>query len=189
MTTKIIIIFSFSVIYCLVEVYLNIRNRKNNKIEESKDRGSLAGLFISIGTGYFLSFTAASLKFGRIYHWNLLFAIGFIIIMTGLVIRFYSLATLKKHFTYSVSRIEDHQLVEKGPYRYIRHPGYLGQIVIFSGLALALSNWLSIILMMLPVMAGFLYRIYVEEKFMLEQLGDTYKDYCRRTWRFIPGVF
>jgi protein-S-isoprenylcysteine O-methyltransferase Ste14 len=89
--------------------------------------------------------------------------------------------TLKKHFTYTVTNIENNELIEKGFYKIIRHPGYLGQLIIFLGISISLSNWLSIISMIVPVIIGFIYRINIEEKFMLKQMGTEYKDYQDRT--------
>jgi protein-S-isoprenylcysteine O-methyltransferase Ste14 len=88
-----------------------------------------------------------------------------------------------------VAKVQDHQLVETGLYRYIRHPGYLGQLLIFFGIALSLSNWVSVLLMLLPVICGYWYRIRVEERFMQEQMGETYRAYQQRTARLFPGVY
>jgi len=88
-----------------------------------------------------------------------------------------------------VTKIENHQLVEKGLYKIIRHPGYLGQLIIFLGISTCLSNWLSILLMLVPVLLGYLNRINVEEKFMVEQMGQKYLDYQKRTKRLIPMIY
>ena len=52
-----------------------------------------------------------------------------------------------------------------------------------------MSNWLSVLGMMLPVATGFLYRISVEEQFMQAQLGQTYVEYKERTHRLIPTLY
>ena len=71
----------------------------------------------------------------------------------------------------------------------IRHPGYLGQMIIFIGIPTSFANWLSVILMIIPVLAGYIYRIRVEEKFMIEQMGAKYLDYQKRTKRLIPMIY
>jgi protein-S-isoprenylcysteine O-methyltransferase Ste14 len=96
---------------------------------------------------------------------------------------------LKQQFTYTVTRIENHELIETGLYKIIRHPGYLGQLIIFLGISVCLSNWLSIILMIIPVLSGYLNRIKVEERFMVEQMGQKYLDYRKRTKRLIPSLY
>jgi protein-S-isoprenylcysteine O-methyltransferase Ste14 len=189
MNLKLTVIFCFSVLYCILEVYLNLRQKQSSKVEKRNDKGSLAGLYLSIGLGYFLAFSVGSLKTGRIYHWNTLFAIGFILVALGLIIRILALITLKKYFTYSVSKIENHKLIETGLYKRIRHPGYLGQIIIFLGISVTLSNWLSVLLMMISVLTGYIYRINTEERFMSDQMGKKYSDYKLRTKRLIPGIY
>jgi protein-S-isoprenylcysteine O-methyltransferase Ste14 len=97
--------------------------------------------------------------------------------------------TLRQYFTYSVAKIENHKLIEKGLYKRIRHPGYLGQIIVFIGISASMSNWLSILFMMIPIAVGYGYRIKVEERFMTEQMGENYLKYKKRTKRLIPMIF
>jgi protein-S-isoprenylcysteine O-methyltransferase Ste14 len=100
-----------------------------------------------------------------------------------------SILTLKKQFTYTVTKIENHDLIETGLYKNIRHPGYLGQLIIFIGISTCLSNWLSILLMIIPVLLGYLHRINIEEKFMVEHMGQKYLDYQKRTKKLIPTIY
>jgi protein-S-isoprenylcysteine O-methyltransferase Ste14 len=139
--------------------------------------------------GFWLSFISASNKIGRIYHWDTFFVIGSVLVLIGLIIRVTSIMKLKQQFTYTVTRIENHELIETGLYKVIRHPGYLGQIIIFLGISICLSNWLSVLFMIIPVLAGYLHRINIEEKFMAEQMGQKYFDYQKRTKRLIPMIY
>jgi CubicO group peptidase (beta-lactamase class C family) len=73
-------------------------------------------------------------------------------------------------------------------YGIVRHPSYLGSLLTFVGLGLALENWLSIlVLVILPAAATF-YRISVEEKVLIDHFGSAYTDYMSRTKRLVPGV-
>jgi protein-S-isoprenylcysteine O-methyltransferase Ste14 len=189
MKTKVVIILIFSVLYGLFEFIMNTRQRKKGNVIKSEDKGSLILLTSMIALGYFLSFSFASTPAGRIYHWNTFFTTGAILAVTGLTIRITSITTLKKYFTYSVSKVEGHEIIEKGLYNKIRHPGYLGQLIIFAGISASLSNWLSILSMMIPVLIGFLYRIKVEERFMTDQLGSKYTDYQKRTKKLLPLIY
>jgi protein-S-isoprenylcysteine O-methyltransferase Ste14 len=189
MYSKLIITISFSILYGFFELYMSRRQRSNRIISQSGDKGSIWILVISISIGFWLSFIAASTKTGRIYHWNTFFIIGSILVIIGLIIRITSILILKQQFTYTVAKIDNHELIEKGLYKIIRHPGYLGQLIIFLGISTSLSNWLSILLMIVPVLSGFIFRILVEEKFMIGQLGQKYIDYQKHTWRLIPPVY
>jgi len=189
MNIKLILIIVFSILYGLFEIFMSRRKHDNRKIFKSGDKGSIWLLTFSISMGFWLSFIIASTKIGRIYHWNTFFVIGSVLILAGLIIRLTSIMKLKQQFTYTVTKIENHELIETGLYKKIRHPGYLGQLIIFLGITVCLSNWMSVLLMMLPVLSGYLYRINVEEKFMAEQMGQKYLDYKKRTKRLIPVIY
>jgi protein-S-isoprenylcysteine O-methyltransferase Ste14 len=189
MDLKLIIIIGFSYLYGFFEVFMNLRQRSKGKVITSRDKGSLWLLYSLITIGYILSFSIGSTKIGRIFYWNTFFAIGAALVVIGVIIRIWSILTLKQYFTYSVAKVENHQLIETGLYKSIRHPGYLGQLMIFIGISTSLSNWLSILLMMIPICIGYAYRINVEERFMIEQLGENYLDYQKRTKRLIPLIY
>jgi len=189
MNIKLILIIVFSILYGLFEIIMSRRQQDNRKIFKSGDKGSIWLLMISISLGYWLSFIIASTKTGRIYHWNTFFVIGSLLALTGLIIRVTSIMKLKQQFTYTVTKIENHELIETGLYKIIRHPGYLGQLIIFLGISVCLSNWLSILLMIIPVLSGYLHRINVEERFMIKQMGGKYLDYRKRTKRLIPSIY
>jgi protein-S-isoprenylcysteine O-methyltransferase len=189
MNIKLILVIAFSILYGLFEIIMSRRQHGKRNISDSGDKGSIWLLAFSISIGYWLSFMVASTKFGRIYYWNTLFIIGSVLALIGLIIRVTSILTLKKQFTYTVTKIDNHELIETGVYKFIRHPGYLGQLIIFLGIATALSNWLSVLLMIIPVLMGFLNRINIEEKFMVSRMGQVYAEYKKRTKRLIPGIF
>lgn len=168
---------------------MSMRQRSQRNIVKSGDRLSIWIIFISISAGYCLSFIIGATRIGRIYHWNIFFVLGSILVIIGLIIRIVSILTLNRQFTYTVSKIDNHELIEKGLYKNLRHPGYLGQLIIFTGISTALSNWLSVLCMIIPVLSGYIYRINVEEKFMIEQMGEKYRDYQKRTKRLVPGIY
>lgn len=185
MDPKIIIIISVSYLYAFFEVFMNLKSKGST----SSDKRSLWWLYGLITLGYALSFAIGMTKIGRIYPWNTFFALGMAMFAMGFVIRIQAILTLKQYFTYSVAKVENHKIIETGLYKIIRHPGYLGQLIIFIGISTSISNWLSILFMMIPVSLGYLYRIRVEEKFMLEQMGEDYVKYQERTKRMIPFLY
>lgn len=189
MNAKLIIILVLSFSYGFFETFMAMRTRRKEEIVESGDKGSLWILYISITLGYFFSFSIGATRLGRIFYWDAFFAAGMVLVMTGLIIRLTSIKTLKQHFTYTVTKIHDHELIQSGLYRWIRHPGYLGQLLVFVGLAAALSNWLSIVFMIIPIMIGYSHRIKIEEEFMASQLGENYREYQKRTKKMIPGIY
>jgi protein-S-isoprenylcysteine O-methyltransferase Ste14 len=189
MDPKILITIAVSYLYGFFEVLMNLRQRSKSRVATSGDKRSLWWLYGLITVGYALSFSIGATPIGRIYYWNALFAIGMTLVVIGFVIRLHSLLTLKQYFTYSVAKVEGQRIIETGLYRFIRHPGYLGQLIFFTGISISISNWLSVLAMMIPVTLGYLYRINVEEKFMLEHLGPSYLAYQQRTKRLIPLIY
>jgi len=189
MDPKIISIITVSYLYGFFEVFMNLRQRSKSKVTTSGDKSSLWWLYGLITVGYALSFSIGATKIGRIYYWNTFFAIGMALVVIGFAIRIHSILTLNQYFTYSVAKVENHKIFETGLYKFIRHPGYLGQLIIFIGISTSISNWLSILVMMIPITLGYLYRIKVEERFMLEQLGEDYLNYQERTKRLIPMIY
>lgn len=189
MDPKIIIIIAVAYLYGFFEVFMNLRQRGKGKITLSGDKGSLWLLYGLITLGYALSFSIGATKTGRIYPWNTFFTIGMALIILGLMLRVYSILTLKQYFTYSVAKVENQKIIETGLYKFVRHPGYLGQLIIFTGISTSLSNWLSLLAMLIPITLGYLYRIKVEESFMIEQLGEDYLHYQERTDRIIPMIY
>ena len=189
MDPKIIIIIAVSYLYGFFEVFMNLRQRSKIKVTHSSDKSSLWWLYGLITLGYALSFSIGATKIGRIYYWNTFFAIGMALVVIGLMVRVHSILTLKQYFTYSVAKVENHKIIETGLYKFIRHPGYLGQLIIFIGISISISNWLSILLMVIPVAMGYIYRIKVEERFMIEQMGEKYLNYQKRTKSLIPMIY
>ena len=189
MDPKIIIIITITYLYGFFEVILNLRQKKKKQGLNSREKKSLWMLYGLITMGYFLAFTIGATKIGRIYSWNAFFAIGMVLFAAGLLIRLRSMATLKQYFTYAISKTEEQKIVDTGFYKTIRHPGYLGQLILFLGISISMSNWLSILAMMIPIVFGYAYRIRVEERFMVEQFGSYYLDYQKRTKKIIPFIY
>jgi protein-S-isoprenylcysteine O-methyltransferase Ste14 len=80
------------------------------------------------------------------------------------------------------------RIVSQGPYRWTRNPMYLGHLVFFAGLALVLGSWIAA-----AVFAGhavwFDRRVREDESRLAALFGDSYREYCRRVKRWIPGVY
>jgi protein-S-isoprenylcysteine O-methyltransferase len=114
---------------------------------------------------------------------------GAAVCMVGLALRWYSIIYLGRFFTVNVAIASDHQVIEGGPYRFIRHPSYTGALLGFIGLGITYANWLSLIIIVLPVLAAFQRRIGIEEAALSQALGKRYTQYMARTRRLIPGVY
>ena len=120
---------------------------------------------------------------------NFLGAFGFALMLVGISIRWVAIHTLGRFFTRTVTVMDDHRIIRSGLYRHLRHPSYAGCLLGDLGLGMAYSNWLSIVIIFVPILAASLYRIRVEEDALLENFGNEYFEYARSTKRLIPKVY
>src|SRR5216684_153363 len=117
-----------------------------------------------------------------------LFLPGEILFVVGYAFQIYSISLLGRYYSTLVEVQPDHKVIESGPYRFIRHPNYLGQMVGAVGLGLALQSWVSLLVLLVIGGSFFAYRIRNEEAFLVVEMGG-YADYMKRTKRLIPFIF
>jgi protein-S-isoprenylcysteine O-methyltransferase len=155
---------------------------------ENRDRRSLKLLMIGGPLAYAVSIALAFTSFGAI-HWPPLQIAGLAVMGIGMAVRSTAILQLGRFHTPNVAVRVDHQLRETGLYRYVRHPSYLGALIAFLGFALALGNWLSVVVMMCATTCIYLYRIYEEDAALAAAFGEDYRRYSLRTKRLIPWVY
>ncbi len=80
----------------------------------------------------------------------------------------------------------DQPVIDRGPYRWVRHPSYTAGFLIFLGIGTALGNWLSVIVLFAVTSFVYSRRVKAEEKALLDTIGEPYRLYMSRTKRFIP---
>jgi len=115
--------------------------------------------------------------------------IGLVLLLTGIVIRWSAIQTLGKYFTGTVLIVQDHKLIRRGIYKYVRHPAYAGALLAHLGLGLAFANWWSLILSVIPYLVAAIYRMHVEEQALRTTFGSEYVEYANHTNRLIPRVY
>jgi protein-S-isoprenylcysteine O-methyltransferase len=126
-------------------------------------------------------------RVGALPHW--LFYPGLALFIVGLALTMWAYRTLGRFFSLIVQVQTDHRVVDTGPYRFVRHPGYAGVVLGFLGLGLALQSWAALVLMAVATPAALAYRLRVEEQFLVGELGDEYVRYAGRTKRLIPYIW
>ncbi|HPC11376.1 MAG TPA: isoprenylcysteine carboxylmethyltransferase family protein, partial [candidate division Zixibacteria bacterium] len=72
---------------------------------------------------------------------------------------------------------------------WVRHPSYTGLLIAFLGLGIAYANWLSLVMLMVPITTAVVHRIVREEQALHSALGPVYTAYCARVKRLVPGLF
>ena len=120
-------------------------------------------------------------------HPDRLRALGVALFTVGLLVAVAARVRLGDNWTdiETAGVLEHHKLVEEGLYKYVRHPIYLGDLLLLAGFELAQNSWL--VLGVLPLLPVILRQAREEEKILVANL-PAYRDYCARTKRFIPFV-
>ena len=120
---------------------------------------------------------------------SILGIIGIITLVCGGIVLITSRIIIGSYGSPKIIIKEQHKLITRGPYRYIRHPIYLGDLLLFFGYALAFGSIISPIVILVILFSIFKSRMNMEEKLLLETFGEEYKEYMARTKRLIPFVF
>lgn len=162
----------------------------SRKEASRQDRGSLGVLIGLQWAGLALNFLLAWLLPAAAISWHrtTLFGIGVGSILLGVALRWYAIWTLGCYFTRDVAVSSNQQVIQNGPYRFVRHPAYSGTFLTMLGVGLAVTNWASLFALLVGVFSGHLYRVRVEERALIQTIGQPYIAYMQRTWRFIPFV-
>ena len=160
--------------------------RRSGAILNRKDRSSGLFIFFIIFLSIITAIIFASERIAMLPTW--FFYTGIIVMILGIIFRQWSIAVLGRFFSGTVGTQEGQKVVEKGPYKYIRHPSYTGALLILIGIGLALQSWGAVITLVLLFSIGYGYRIHIEEKVLISELGDPYIKYKKRTKRLIPYI-
>jgi protein-S-isoprenylcysteine O-methyltransferase Ste14 len=158
--------------------------------DQVKDRGSLLVLWITL-----IAAGTLGARYGETHAPNIfpgaewIRYAGLAIMALGVAIRWTAVLSLGRAFSANVSIRAGHQLYTDGLYRLVRHPSYLGLLLILFAIGLHTHNWTGLAIVMIPSFAALSYRIYVEEKALRAAFGDAYAIYSSETRRLIPGLY
>jgi protein-S-isoprenylcysteine O-methyltransferase Ste14 len=163
---------------------------EGGKSADSKDSGSMKVLLAGTGMASLIAYPLAFVKaFSFPTRWHFpLFITGMLMMFLGSVLRRYCWRTLGEYFTGDVRARTDQPVIRSGPYRLVRHPSYTAGMMMYIGIGLALGSWASLALLTIATIATYSYRVAVEERALLETIGEPYGAYMRERKRFIPYV-
>jgi protein-S-isoprenylcysteine O-methyltransferase Ste14 len=176
--------YSIWIISELFGAVLIPRLRRRGATRVRRDRGSGAlvifTVFFSISIALYFGYAGV----GMLPDWA--FYLGILLMFLGVLVRQWAIAILGRFFSLTVQIVEDHKVVEKGPYRLVRHPSYTGVLITFIGLGLAVQSGGALVVLLVVFGVSFGYRMLVEERTLLSELGPDYASYMKRTKRIIP---
>jgi protein-S-isoprenylcysteine O-methyltransferase Ste14 len=162
------------------------RSRRHGTPIRYEDRSSRLLISLSMFLSLMIAFLfaasgIASLPSGAFY-------LGIGLMIAGILLRQWSIAVLGRYFSRTVGVQEGQAVVDRGPYRLVRHPAYTGSLLTMVGLGFVLQSWGAVLVLIAFFGAAFGYRIHVEEVVLTSKLGDKYVAYAKKTKRLIPYV-
>jgi protein-S-isoprenylcysteine O-methyltransferase Ste14 len=154
-----------------------------------ESRGERARYWILLVIAYVLVFRSNSLPlpFGwlAIPHTKSSTWVGAFLCVSGLVFAVWARVILGGNWSGVITLKEGHELIERGPYRIVRHPIYTGILAMFAGTAIAIGYFGGFIGLLL-LFVSFWMKLKREEDLMLKHFPDKYSAYQRRVKRVIP---
>ena len=174
--------------WLLLEAVLRLGDEARSWHADDRDRSStrlIVVTYIVAGAAPLLlgASGTGSVAVNSVFAW-----IGVTVGVLGLLVRIWSMRVLGRDYTRSLRTRAEQTVIDRGPYRTIRHPGYLGSILVWTGSRLAV-NWAIGIVTGIVLTLVYCYRINAEERMLLEHFGDDYSTYETQTWRLLPHVW
>jgi len=114
--------------------------------------------------------------------------VGLVLIIAGFSIMLVGMGTLRMSHASTLVIRENHKLRTHGIYRFIRHPMYLGAILVTIGVPVHASSLYGfwVMLLLIPVCLS---RIRIEERMLTEEFGDEYRKYMKTTKKLFPFIY
>lgn len=175
-----------------VAIYFSLAYRRNKVPQQTE---SLVKRLVA----YWLPFSVALLLgpgdwfFGNLLwqpfipHTNLVYSAGLGICISGTLLAIWSRHMLGRNWSATVQLKQEHELVNSGPYRFVRHPLYTGLLVLFIGSAIMIGD-LRGLLAVAIMFTSLWFKLRLEERWLLQHFGDRYSEYQHRTKMLLPGL-
>jgi protein-S-isoprenylcysteine O-methyltransferase Ste14 len=152
-----------------------------------EDKGTTASVGASLGLALVAGPLLARWRRGRLCGPIGWFGVG--LMVGGLSLRAGAARALGSHYTRTLRTDDDQPIVTSGPYRYVRHPGYAGVLLMWLGYGLALTSAPATLATTVPNLVSYLRRIDAEETMLADSFGDIYRSYQQRSWRLAPRLY
>ena len=142
-------------------------------------------LFVLVGTfmtfGSMLEYVFRDGGFSRIA-----LACGIVCAIASFKLRWSAIEALGKFWSLHVEIRDNHEFVQSGPFRFVRHPTYFSMILELLAFGLICSAWWMLAVIPFLFVPALILRLRLEEPALIEKFGDAYRDYQRRVPMLIP---
>src|SRR5438046_4308227 len=188
-------IFTLALVLCawfaFVAVFF-VRKKPEAVAERKRDRESVIGVVLQ-GLSYAIVWSVQRRFFSPIFRVNrvlevILALITAVIAFGSVWIVMAAVRTLGKEWSVTARLVEGHKLATDGPYRFVRHPIYIGMLGMLLATGLAISHWAALIAALVIFFIGTIIRVRREERLLREQFGAEFDQYKRQAVALIPGL-
>jgi len=162
-------------------------NRRGVRLERGTLLVVIGAIYGGVAGGFLLAGRVPAVAIHEA-RWPL-FVVGMVLMCAGIAIRQWAVALLGDLFTVDVRVRPGQAVVERGPYRWVRHRSYTGLILTCVGIGLALGNWAALIVLAVLPAAGLVVRIRFEERALLDGLGEPYRRFAASRPHLFPGLW
>jgi len=189
-------IFTLALVLCawfaFVAVFF-VRKKPEAVAERKRDRESVIGVVLQ-GLSYAIVWSVQRRFFSPIFRVNrvlevILALITAVIAFGSVWIVMAAVRTLGKEWSVTARLVEGHKLATDGPYRFVRHPIYIGMLGMLLATGLAISHWAALIAALVIFFIGTIIRVRSEERLLREQFGAEFDQYKRQVVALIPGLY
>jgi len=196
LTTPLPFTWPYNLVYWTIHVWvfapeILVVRRATRGVIPAEDHGSLRVVlalgFVAMLAAFLLPFLVpwATLPGNRVA----CFCAGLITLVAGSLLRRHCFRELGAFFTGAVTIQANHRVVDTGAYRWVRHPSYSAALLMTLGIAIAMGNWLGVAASFAIAFVAYAYRANVEERALLDALGEPYAAFMEKRKRFIPLVY
>lgn len=167
----------------IVRQYLGLDDRP-----AADGAGSFWVLWAATAAGTTVAVVAPLAGVGRLPAATASFWVGVAVMLVGFAVRMTAVVTLGEQFSHRVV-VADREVIDTGPYAWVRHPSYTGAVVTYFGVGVACGDWVSVLAATGGAIVGYGHRVRLEEHTLSRELDD-YAAYARRVpYRLIPFVW
>jgi protein-S-isoprenylcysteine O-methyltransferase Ste14 len=168
-----------------IELFLRRGSAARSWKATAADRGStmlIMTAYIVVAVCLVLPFPGA--HFPLAVRWG-----GAVLAVVGVALRIAAFRSLGSSYSRTLRINEGQQLVMRGVYRRIRHPGYLSALLIWGGAVVASGSAIATIAVIAALMPAYCHRICAEEKMLTASFGGRYQEYRKVSWRLLPYIY
>jgi len=162
---------------------------KNSTPAKSSEAKASRGIHVFLANVSLILIAVPIHGFGRFLPASpLVMVVGLALEIAGLSLAIWARRHLGRNWSGEITIKQEHQLIQTGPYRHLRHPIYTGLLTMYVGMTIATGEWLGLLGLAVGLMA-YWRKTRIEEATLSAAFGAEYETYRADTWAIVPGIF